>query len=364
MDVLKGQLRHYLAELITTLRGQSLTTTVVMTLGTFAALSLVYNVLDFVFLYTRPSQLRRYLHTTNDKPAWALVTGATSGIGTHLARELAATGFNVVLHGRNEAKLRRVQDDLEAAFPARSFRPLLADASAVPCANCVDAAEAVPPAKGKAAAAGHQHGTLDMDAFVAPLDALNLTVVINNAGGNAADPMYDVLANVPRRTVLAVTGLNAVFPLLLQHALLPQLGRDGPALVVNVGSLSDNGLPLLAAYGSAKCFLVGLSQCLAREARLHGGGGTGVDVLAVRLGSVTGTANRTVPPTLFEPDAAVMARAILARVGCGRLEVVPYWRHALQQAVVTSMPSWIMEGIFREVMNNLRDEERMGAKEE
>jgi len=344
MDSVKAQLRVYLSELLTFLRGQTLQTNIILALGALTALSLAFNVLDFVILYTRPSRLKHYLHTTRGKPAWALVTGASDGIGKCLARELAAAGFNVVLHGRNEAKLGRVRTALETAFPARSFRLLLADASKVPCANCVDA--------GAASAA------LDFDALVAPLDELNLTVVVNNAGGNSADPVYDVLQNYPRRTVLEMVGLNALFPTLLLHALLPQLGRDSPALVIGVGSLSDNGLPLLSFYGAAKRFLVGLSEALGREAFVGGGGGTGVEVLAVRVGAVTGVSGRDVTPSFFEPDAAFMARAILDRVGCGRPVVVPYWAHALQQAVVSLMPSWVMEVIFREVMVNRRDEER------
>jgi hypothetical protein len=44
---------------------------------------------------------------------WAVVTGGSDGIGLGFAKRLAARGFNVLITGRNEEKLRRVREGLE-----------------------------------------------------------------------------------------------------------------------------------------------------------------------------------------------------------------------------------------------------------
>src|SRR5258706_8900 len=46
---------------------------------------------------------------------WALITGASSGIGCELAKLFAADHFNVVLAARNETRLKQVADELQAA---------------------------------------------------------------------------------------------------------------------------------------------------------------------------------------------------------------------------------------------------------
>ena len=64
--------------------------------------------------YLLPSTLQHYNST---KANWALVTGATDGIGFGFGQELCARGFNVILHGRNAEKLDRRRRELQTLFP-------------------------------------------------------------------------------------------------------------------------------------------------------------------------------------------------------------------------------------------------------
>lgn len=116
--------------------------------------NVLFQVASFFFIYLRPSKLHCYQHATAGKPAWTLVTGSSAGIGKAYAYELASHGFNVALHGRSDAKLGNVREELAAAFPNCSFKTIVADASQ--CAT---------------------------DGIVSALQGLNLTVLINNAGG-------------------------------------------------------------------------------------------------------------------------------------------------------------------------------------
>ena len=138
-------------------------------LGGALAVPHLYRVGSFVWLYfLRPSSIRRYLHG----PApYALVTGATDGIGKALARELLRNGFNLIIHGRNEAKMRKVTEDLRMSVPEKpdaDIRYFIADASQ----------------------AGH-----DFAKIIEPYKDLQITMVYHNVGGSDTSPERFVVAS-------------------------------------------------------------------------------------------------------------------------------------------------------------------------
>ncbi|KAK3314092.1 short chain dehydrogenase/reductase [Apodospora peruviana] len=305
--------------------------------GILTAITITLFLIDFALPFLRPSKIVRYLHSTASKqPAWALVTGASDGIGRALSHELASRGFNVVLHGRNPPKLERVQRDLQAAFPRRDFRSLVADAT-----HCITAPD------------------MFRD-IVARVSDLHLTVLINNAGGTPPGTAFKALDSYSHKDITDTISLNATFPTMLINALLPVLGgrNGGPALVVTVGSLSDGGMPLVAAYGASKAYLMMFAKGLAMET--HIAGRNELTVQHMRIGTVTGVSHSDKPPTTFEPDASTVARAILARVGCGRTSVVPYWGHALQSLFADYAPRWVKDRVLEDTMAKLRDENLKG----
>ncbi|KAK0745435.1 hypothetical protein B0T18DRAFT_306206, partial [Schizothecium vesticola] len=259
--------------------------------------------LDTLIVYLRPSKLPRYLHTKRSQPAWALVTGASDGIGKAFAHSLAEAGFNVVIHGRSPSKLAVVFAELESTYPLRSFRFLTADAT-----KChPDAFEGI----------------------VQFLSDIHLTVLINNAGSVSRRPLitdYRPLDSYTHAELVESVTLNALFPTLLTRALAPALAVNGPALIFFVGSLADIGLPLVAPYGSSKSFLGTLADSMALEMRMTG---RDIEVLHVRVGPMTGVATIWRPPSWLRPHATTLAQTVLDRVGCGRAVVVPYLPHAL-----------------------------------
>ncbi|OIW34188.1 putative oxidoreductase,short chain dehydrogenase, partial [Coniochaeta ligniaria NRRL 30616] len=307
-------------------------------LGFLTAAKAAYSILDFIYFYLKPSQLHRYLHPSRDgsKQPWALVTGATDGIGKALAHELASHGFNVVIHGRNATKLAAVEAELRSAHPGRVFRTLRVDAGRVPCVGCLEQQKdsGLPP--GVAAA-------VDFDSILASLSDIHLTVLVSNAGG-AAHPVYRTLDEMSAADITANVSLNALFPLHLLARLIPSLTRNAPSLVIAIGSLADNGLPFLSSYGPSKSFLMSLAGCVARDMRVEG---CDVEVVGMRAGRVTGVSHQKTEASWFLPDARTFARAALGRVGCGRAECVPYWGHAVQQVLgVEMMPAWVRERLF------------------
>ena len=60
---------------------------------------------------------------------WAVVTGASSGIGEQLALQAAQRGYDVVLHGRRRGALHRLKKAIEAQNPGRSTKMVVEDLS-------------------------------------------------------------------------------------------------------------------------------------------------------------------------------------------------------------------------------------------
>ena len=82
-------------------------------LGTIKLISLALGLASLIkrqFLRTRMDHLSRY----GGKGTWALVTGASDGIGLEFCKQLARDGFNICLVSRTESKLSNVvESDLK-----------------------------------------------------------------------------------------------------------------------------------------------------------------------------------------------------------------------------------------------------------
>lgn len=285
------------------------------------------------------------------------MTGSTDGIGKAFAHELASRGFNVVVHGRNPSKMAATEAELRSAYPERDFRTLMADASRVPCLNCLEVRDKEDDDRHE----DDSSTAVDFASLASFLSDIHLTVLISNVGGGGK-PAFLTRENRTPKAITSTVSTDALFPLHLLSHLIPSLCRNSPSLIINVGSLSDNGFPLQSVYAPAKVFVVSLAGCVAREMRFEGR--SDVEVMATRVGRVTGVSDYKEKPTLFEPDTGTFVRAALARVGCGRAEVVPYWGHALQQVLALQlMPGWLRERIFQGVIRDLRDKEREQERE-
>ncbi|KAI9148235.1 putative beta-glucosidase C [Paramyrothecium foliicola] len=315
-------------------QGSNWTTFLLTVTGFVAILTTIVRVVLYFLPFLQSSQLHRYHHVSKDgQTSWALVTGASDGIGREFARALAKQGFNVVLHGRNAAKLSNVESGLSKDFPNCSFKTLVADASAVCCTNCTSKAS---------------HG-VDFEAITKQVADLHLTVLINNAGGGLQDPTFACAYTESEHRLLANTSLNALFPALLIRALLPTLIQNSPSLIMNISSLADSGFPLIAFYSSSKSFLMTLTRSLRLEMAMEE---HDVEVLGVRIGKTTMASGFTEAPKPFLPSSRAMAKAALDRVGSSHAIVVGYWQHALQDFFLGLMPEWVQNKLMISAINS------------
>ena len=87
---------------------------IIFIIGFISCIYLLLSLIYAVYPYLLGSELKRYI---KDR-AFALVTGSTDGIGKAVALELAKKGSNIILHGRNEAKLQAVAQEINQNYPA------------------------------------------------------------------------------------------------------------------------------------------------------------------------------------------------------------------------------------------------------
>jgi short-subunit dehydrogenase len=179
---------------------------------------------------------------------WALVTGASSGIGRAFAELLGAKKINLVLTARRAGELEQLASRLAAAH-------------AIQTKVCVaDLADAAAPAQLLAA-------TADLD----------IGLLVSNAGFGMKGPHA---GNDPQAMADMVM-VNCTAPMLLTHGFIPRLGARGKGGMILVSSVE--GLfpcPNSLGYSSTKAFAAFLGEGLWAELK-----GAGIDVLTLLPGA-------------------------------------------------------------------------------
>lgn len=169
---------------------------------------------------------------------WALITGASAGIGEAIARELARRRWNLVLSARRRERLEALARELAAAHGIEAM-PLVADL-----------AEPAAPAVIEATLSAH---------------GIAVDLLVNNAGYGLPG-FYHKTAWSDQARFLQVM-LTA--PCELTHRLLPAMRTRKRGYILNVASLAGliPGSAGNTLYGAVKAFLVSFSQSLALENR-------------------------------------------------------------------------------------------------
>ena len=234
----------------------------------------------------------------------ALITGASSGIGAEMARQLGAAGARVVLVARRQDALAGVADDVRQR-----------GGTAV-----VVAADLEPAGAAQALADRLGDETID--------------VLVNNAGFGAQGPFLDADVGAAEGMV----GLNVTALTGLTRRLMPGMIDRRRGGVLNVASIAAfTPAPRFAVYAATKAYVVSFSEALRHETR-----GTGVHVTCLCPGPVrTEFGDRAGMADAFFSGAASseqVARAGLAGLAEDRRRVVPGWFNKVQAAATRFVP--------------------------
>lgn len=218
---------------------------------------------------------------------WALVTGASSGIGEQLARALAARGLNLVITARRLPRLEALAGELRQRYEV------------------------------EVQALGLDLARPD---FLEPLEAAcrdkSIGLVVSNAGFGLKGEHHQLGA----ARLSAMLAVNCHAPMLLAHAFAPRLLSRGHGGLVLTGSIEGfGGFPWSSAYAATKAFVTVLGEGLWGELRAGG-----VDVLVVSPGAtdtdaptLQGIDKGKIPGPIMQP--AEVARQTLAHLARGPL---------------------------------------------
>jgi uncharacterized protein len=171
---------------------------------------------------------------------WALVTGASAGIGVALAEELASGGANLVLTARRKDRLDALSQRLSSSCEVRTqvFPADLTD----------------PAAPEKIFAFTKEKG-------------IEIDLLVNNAGFG----QYGELPSVDKQRLLDMVQVNCAAVVHLTHLYLPQmLARRRGDILILASTASFQAVPYISTYAATKAFDLLFAEGLAEEMKPHG----------------------------------------------------------------------------------------------
>ncbi|MBA3313990.1 MAG: SDR family oxidoreductase [Planctomycetota bacterium] len=239
---------------------------------------------------------------------WALVTGASSGIGAEFARLLAGRGMHLVLAARREAPMKELAAEL---FTRHGTRTEIVSADLVQ-----------PPEIARLAEEIDRKG-------------IEIELLVNNAG-------FGVVADVPntsRESVLDMISVNIAALTDLTYRFLPPMIERKHGGIINVASVAAfQPVAYMGAYAASKAYVLHFSEALWAETRDHG-----VTVIALCPGvtntsffDVAGAPGWLKKTTASEPEQVV--RSALRALEKKRNYVVPGWKNYILSLLVRLAP--------------------------
>jgi short-subunit dehydrogenase len=233
---------------------------------------------------------------------WALITGATVGIGDAFARHLAAQGYNLVINARSLDKLNERAESLRTTFGVEV--EVLAADLAIDCER--------------------------VESYIASHE---IEVLINNAGFGLnqsflassiedEERVLDVLVRAPMR---------------LMHAVLPQMKKRNSGIVINVSSTAA----FIAGghYSAAKSYVTVMSESLHTQLLP-----TNVIVSSLNPGFVrtefhqrAGMKMGAIPPFMWL-DGDFLVRKAWADAKQGKAISIPGWQYKVLRAIIAIAP--------------------------
>lgn len=269
--------------------------------------------------------------------SWAVVTGASDGIGKSYARALARRGCNIVLIARTQSRLQAVADELQRDFPSVKTSCIAIDFTASP--------EAI-RTKARSALEGFEIGTL-----------------VNNVGTNYAHPEYLHLMENGDQMCVDMIRCNCMSQTIMTRLVLPQMLERKRGCVLSVSSISGLApTPLFSVYAGTKAFNDSFSRSLEQEYRSRG-----IIFQSVRPFGVATKMLKVRKSGFFIPDPDSYVESALSTVG-----VQPCTHgclsHALQGLAYRLAPDWLVEKLqFHFVLTSrarcLRKKERVAAEQ-
>jgi hypothetical protein len=236
------------------------------------------------------------------KNGWALVTGASAGLGAEFARQLAAGGHDVVVTARRRDRLEALATEIRGKHGVEVL--------------VVECDLGAPAGPGAVMAALEEKGILP-------------AVLVNNAGFG----VHGLAIEQPVARQLEMIDLNVRALTELSVALGAKMAARGSGSIVNVASTAAfQPCPHVAAYGATKAYVLSFSQALAWELAPRG-----VRVLAHCPGATKTEFFEKAQMSINVSDALYMSAERCVRLGLGALE---RGRRVVVTGLINALGAW------------------------
>uniref|UniRef100_A0A182W9Y0 Steroid dehydrogenase n=1 Tax=Anopheles minimus TaxID=112268 RepID=A0A182W9Y0_9DIPT len=272
---------------------------------------------------------------------WAVITGASDGIGKGYAHYLARHGMAIVLIARNEAKLTKVADEIKAKHGVET-KIVVTDFSNGPEIYPHLEKELVPL----------DIGILD------PMDYhwQRFVWTVNNVGITNGTPMY--VDETSQKSLWDLIYMNVAAATLLCNILVPAMKHRKRGLIVNLSSIASVcPSPYMTTYGASKAYITNFSVALQKELSPFG-----VEVQTVRPSFVhTNMTDFMVkdPKITRYQHYLVRLDNFMAFAGytIGKVDMTTgHWIHGLKFAALYLLPEFVRTFIMGQISKKLREE--------
>ena len=166
---------------------------------------------------------------------YAIITGASKGIGKDIAEELARRKYNLVLVARSESLLMQQSEELARKYSVDVMY------------KSIDLSE--------------PNSSATVKAFISEHD-LDISILVNNSGYG----LWGRFEKLSLKDQLNMLRLNNESLISLTYAFLPQLQRQKQSYILNVASTTAyQAVPFMSVYAASKSFVVSFSRGLTAE---------------------------------------------------------------------------------------------------
>jgi len=315
-------------------------------LAVVGALTVLFKAYSFfiMFLQTFVISGRSLKKWGARRGAYAVITGATDGIGREFALQLAKAGFGVVLVSRNPERLQNLANEITAQYDVDAKVQTL-DFSRHDQAHAYEA-------------------------LAQQLQNLEVGVLVNNVGRSHDIPVY--FDQTPQKEIDDILQINIHGTLAITKLVMPFMLIKKKGLILNIGSFAGEvPSPMLATYSGSKAFLAAWSRALAEEYHCKG-----IIVQLVNTFFVVSAMSKIRRPSITTPTPKAYVKSVLGhlQLPCGSVgqpfTTTPYWSHAVVEWLINVL-NWpgilisYTHGLHINIRHRaLKKREREGAKME
>lgn len=254
---------------------------------------------------------------------WAVVTGATDGIGKAYAYEMARKGFNVYLVSRTQSKLSEVQKDIMEKYSKVEVKTFAFD-------FCVGSIEAYAP-------------------LLKALDEVEVGILVNNVGMSYEYPeaFHNIEGGLER--IANITIINTLPTTVLCASLIKQMLPRKKGIIINVSSSAgENRMAFWAVYSASKKYVTWLTHILRMEYV-----DSGLTIQTVCPMMVATNMSKVRKTSFFIPGAEQFVASAVNSIGLVS-ETTGFLAHQIQIEVIKLLPTPLRDILITKYTSALR----------